>query len=529
VNDESVTPSTNEVQVQADTDSPELYCASSMAELEISCSSAQSCSDGPCPKGLFCFPFICDSIAKDEPIDAGGETFYCATDLRELDERCGLATECTTRGDCPQGKSCLRYDCKQSIDRCPLNYVGLHSSKDCRSYYECSNGVASNTNRCGDSLKFDKVRGHCVSEGLVNQYCYGSPLSESDKVGEPGTYYCASSMAELDEKCGLATECTGSSDDCPKGQSCLRYICQQSLDLCPLNYIGWHSTPDCMIYYGCTNGIPSYTNRCEESYKFDKFSGSCVSEDLVDQYCYRQPVLEMEEEGDVKMLTCPEGFVGWQSSYGDCKEYYECKMDGSMGPIYVCTEGMKFDKSRKMCSNEVYVNDFCYGPALETATSNGAGNESSLESGKSSVEDAGNPSAITPSQPHGQNQHQAGAESAEGHVSGIDSSLGESYSAISSSPSPTHTTQTQTTLQPKIASSTYSPTFGGRPLSPSYGGDDLNNVKVQSKSGSPITELPPWYHNQRIDDLNEGERTAHLMNTFTWLALLASIFWIINI
>jgi len=36
------------------------------------------------------------------------------------------------------------------------------------------------------------------------------------------------------------------------------------------------------------------------------------------------------------MGTCPKGYVGWQSSYGDCKEYHECRIDGS------CRKGIKF-------------------------------------------------------------------------------------------------------------------------------------------------------------------------------------------
>lgn len=38
---------------------PELFCASSMAVLEDSCATAQSCKNEPCPSNQFCFPYTC--------------------------------------------------------------------------------------------------------------------------------------------------------------------------------------------------------------------------------------------------------------------------------------------------------------------------------------------------------------------------------------------------------------------------------------------------------------------------------------
>lgn len=350
-------PDNQQGEVEA---TPELYCASARSELEASCATARSCRDEPCPKGQFCFTHTC---TKSSP--ATEETFYCASAIEELYVSCGLATKCDgSRDSCPSGQMCFPHQCEQSLDRCPLNFSGMHSSQDCKYYYECVDGIPGTTKICGIGQKFDKVRELCVSEELVDQNCYGPPISEFEEECKQGTCYCATDTAMLDDRCGLAKACSGMIDACPDGQSCLPYDCKQSLDRCPLNFIGWHSSPDCKTYYECSNGVAGDSKVCEAGLKFSKTHGVCVYDYIVDQYCYGPPIEEKEEQTDT--LTCPPGFVGWQSSVGSCIEYNECRVDGSIGATYVCDEGMRFDKVRKICINAAMVNDFCYGPALPT-------------------------------------------------------------------------------------------------------------------------------------------------------------------
>ena len=359
-----------------------------MQALELSCDSAQSCISGPCPTGYFCFPFTCESFVKDEPSISGNRPFvndevsasyYCAANMAELDERCGLATECSQNGKtCPNGLSCLPFSCKQSLHKCPLNFVGWHSSQDCRTYYECSNGVAGASKMCKGTQKFDKVRGECVTEDLVDRYCYGPPITAIEEECKQGTCFCATGMAELNVRCGLATKCTGHGDSCLEGQSCLLFNCKQSLDMCPLNFVGWWGSQDCKSYYECSNGVAGASKRCRENQKFDKLRGVCISGELVDQYCHGAPVSN-KEKWQQAMLDCSD-FIGWQFN-GDCKEYNECKVNGSVGPTLVCPTGMKFDRIRHLCINKALVDNFCYGPALETESN--MGYEFGLETGSS--------------------------------------------------------------------------------------------------------------------------------------------------
>ena len=44
----------------------QLFCASSKAELEVSCVTAQSCISESCPSKMFCFPFTCAGAVEDD-------------------------------------------------------------------------------------------------------------------------------------------------------------------------------------------------------------------------------------------------------------------------------------------------------------------------------------------------------------------------------------------------------------------------------------------------------------------------------
>jgi len=166
---------------------PELYCAFKQEELETTCHTAQSCSKYRCPDGMFCHPYTCEKNTQSPSInDEDGGTFLCANSEAELDDKCGLATDCTGNAEvCQEDQVCLRYDCKQDLDMCPLMYIGWHSSKDCIVYWHCSNGEAGTVKLCEAKLKFDKIRGECVSGELVNQNCYGSAITEEADTSYP--------------------------------------------------------------------------------------------------------------------------------------------------------------------------------------------------------------------------------------------------------------------------------------------------------------------------------------------------------
>lgn len=210
---------------------PELYCAAAQEDLKETCITAQSCAKSSCPKGQFCTQFDCPARFER----------YCASNVKELEESCGLATPCKNDLACRNGKTCIHFECKQRLDLCPLNFDGMHSSPDCREYFHCKGGlVSSKIQTCGVGLLFDKGRNECVRANQVDQFCYSKP--------------------------------------------------------------------------------------------------------------------------DETSIMCPNGFVGWQASYGDCLEYYQCNEDGSTGPVRTCRVGLKFDKVRSECVDGTTVNDFCYGP-----------------------------------------------------------------------------------------------------------------------------------------------------------------------
>ena len=143
--------------------SPELYCAFSESELETTCHSAQSCSKYRCPDGMFCFPYTC--VSNKKPTSSKDGTFLCATNEAQLVEKCGVAQECTGNSQvCPEGQYCLKYDCKQSLDKCPLMFVGWHSAQGCNDYWYCSNGVVGEQRACDDSSKFIRFEGVVLVE-----------------------------------------------------------------------------------------------------------------------------------------------------------------------------------------------------------------------------------------------------------------------------------------------------------------------------------------------------------------------------
>ncbi|KAL3782904.1 hypothetical protein HJC23_004883 [Cyclotella cryptica] len=321
------TPSVNTIKDSPSpiSSEPQLLCAFSMDELKVSCASAQSCNQGPCPSGMFCFPFSCEPSGSEEHIVSDGKTYYCAQNAAELELSCGILTKCNNGlPPCPKDKSCLEYDCKQIIELCPLNYVGWQSNRECSEYYECKNGIAGKPSFCSAGLKFDKLRGECYEDSTINEYCYGPPVQKATRS--------------------------------PTGPP---------LNLCPKEFIGWHSSSDCKEYYKCDDGSAGAIRVCNEGLKFDKVRNECVSESLVNEFCYGPPLdngnqqlnedtkpendLVMDSENPPTELdACLNGYTGWEAS-SDCTQYYWCD-EGVPATRYACGDGLLFKSESEICT-----------------------------------------------------------------------------------------------------------------------------------------------------------------------------------
>ncbi|KAL3766828.1 hypothetical protein ACHAW5_005243 [Stephanodiscus triporus] len=146
----SPTPGSGSSGPQSTVAVQQLFCASTMEELEMSCATAQSCISGPCPSKMFCFPFTCTEAAGDEnsPTSTAPSTAPAENQLSQNQLQCPQST-----------------------------FVGWHTSTDCKEYFKCDNGAMGTVHVCEDSLKFDKVRNQCHPEEQVNSFCYGPPQS----------------------------------------------------------------------------------------------------------------------------------------------------------------------------------------------------------------------------------------------------------------------------------------------------------------------------------------------------------------
>ena len=313
------------------------FCGSSFEELDTTCSTtAQKCvyERQDCPSGQGCYQYYCNNVASENQVvenDAteatpgsngsaeqpiqNSESSYCASSIAQLDERCGLALQCATDNDCNvQGEICMKYDCRQNLMQCPLNFVGWHSSKDCKQYYYCEQGVSSSSDVCGDGMKFDKTRDKCTTD-YVDELCYGLASYEhnSGSITQPGA-------AKI---------------------------------LCPPGFTGWHSSDGCNEYQKCTAGTPGPTRVCGFGLKFDTARGQCIDEALVNIDLCEGPL----PQGSL----CPSwSFIGWGVK-DDCAEYFYCK-NGNTDFIDRCADGLLFDMQAGICKPADAVN--CGGPIL---------------------------------------------------------------------------------------------------------------------------------------------------------------------
>ena len=338
------------------------YCAKSKDDMETSCFNATTCNtdDSQCPIGTYCFAnYLCGGVKTtsvpsslstktptDTPLTAPPTTgtaskpsilqpitqqLFCASSMEELKASCATAQDCSS-GPCPKGTLCFPFTCESAVEEKPI-----------------------------------------VEEQPVIE---GQPATSDNK------FYCASNLEELEQSCGSAKECDGA-NPCTYGQFCYSYDCKESppasdFDLCPLNYVGWHSKGDCKEYYECKNGTAGPIHTCGEGLKFDKVRHECYSDNLVNSYCYG-PALESsggQEETDIPKgdnstkgnddnatnQLCFDGYTGWEARSG-CREFYWCE-DGAPDVIHDCGEDLLFDRELQRCNfaDEVVCEDRAHLP-----------------------------------------------------------------------------------------------------------------------------------------------------------------------
>ena len=230
-----VTNSLPPSRLSSDLSSEQYFCASTIEELEASCDTAQSCADGPCPMGVFCFPYTCNTAVHGE----NPATINSAKSQEPILIE-PSAAPVQVSGLCPQSP-----------------FVGWHTSADCKGmflvstasaqsssfvkhlfficryvseYFQCDNGAMGVVFVCGASLKFDKVRNECHPEQYVNSFCYGPPKGKETNA---------------------------------------------SSELCAEDYVGWETSNYCHEYFWCDGGRFDVVYYCPDNQLFDKGLGHC--------------------------------------------------------------------------------------------------------------------------------------------------------------------------------------------------------------------------------------------------------------
>ncbi|KAL7547187.1 hypothetical protein ACHAWF_010511 [Thalassiosira exigua] len=288
------------------------FCGTSMKELEQSCDSALECNPSThCPPGLGCIRF--DFCKKPQPKPPNSALW--------------------------------------NPDLCPLGFIGKRSPVgDCQKYFLCDSGFLKASYTCDLGFLFDNGSGECLSQEVVNSSCeYIAPpdvVSGENQPDEPveaenslqlgtfqdgqteeyqsrpdsGTYNSiispsgtppVASPSGTPPVDGTGQTNTGPSQiaiasDPPAVSGGGIGIIPESdydtgnfrPDLCPVGFNGMNTNEDCTNYYECTDGYVGYFYGCESGFKYDKVRGHCISNELVNRYCYGPAVNYEQDQGE---------------------------------------------------------------------------------------------------------------------------------------------------------------------------------------------------------------------------------------
>jgi len=329
------------------------YCAKRHADLKTGCFTAQTCNDDvdpPCPVGTYCWGnIVCAEETQQPsllPSNAPSQSpvavvnGICATNYPELQKTCWNAAPCSNINPCSDGQKCF-----ENID---CNFV---------------------------SPKLP-------APSTINPTLQPTKSSGGDETISSVELYCAVSESALKKSCASARRCV---DDelCPLGMICIPFDCEQKEDvsstssepgtdivesdnndstlsitdnsheLCPDFFIGWHTRADCKEYFECNNGQIGPLYSCGENFKFDKVSGKCLPENRVNQYCYGINEASIDDSSNTESNAsvkskCILGYTGWDAKPG-CSQYYWCS-NGNEGASLDCGGNLLFDLELELCN-----------------------------------------------------------------------------------------------------------------------------------------------------------------------------------
>ena len=192
------------------------YCGADFADADDKC--LVPCPGGSsmeCPDGESCIPFTSCRLVSDEP-DPVAETFYCGTTKEEAEATC---TDPCPRGaeQCPDGQRCFSFtSCGPTTDSAVP--AAAPQDADPGSFY-CGTDFENATLTCADACPTGSS-GECP----VGQSCYGfTSCSDRD------SFYCGTAWDEASSTC--ATPCpSGSNGECPNGEVCFGYTSCNAVD-----------------------------------------------------------------------------------------------------------------------------------------------------------------------------------------------------------------------------------------------------------------------------------------------------------
>ncbi|XP_054003273.1 uncharacterized protein LOC128889575 [Hylaeus anthracinus] len=235
--------------------------------------------------------------------------------------------------------------------RCPPSgHVKIPHETDCNRYYECLNGVEK-PSKCLDGHYFNELLQIC--DLPENTKCHSSKDAECSTdfrcgiIRFPDHVNC-SLYHQCENGRKVLKECSPNLLYNPDKEMCdlPRYVnCSQVTQHC----IPGDKTPHecrCDTYYICSaDGMHKTLQLCDQGSIFDYMRKECDAP--VKSKCWRKEKSQICDPGE------------WLPHEYRCDEYYECSKDGKMKILRQCTEGLRFNRERKMCDKD--ANAKCWG------------------------------------------------------------------------------------------------------------------------------------------------------------------------